>query len=187
MSNRVESFSIGRVTDAGADTGTDDGVLGDRIYGQVMNIRGGNIVMTVVTSSNGGTELRYTNGTFRLEDLTFTLLDISEQPSKVLNQDIYFDRIVQWTNPSGEVKSRKVRFGGQLTDPGGDNLEFNSDSPRDLILMPFEKIEGGGENQNTMTTTGSALHANTRTGDLYVNGVYQYTTRRTVHEVPAVT
>ena len=183
--DRVINFSLGRVgTDDGTDV--DTGVLGDQIYGQVSNVSGGQVVYAVNESQAGDAVDRYWNGQFSLADLTFTLLKASERPESLGPGELVLDLYVDWYEDT-TVKTQVTRYRGFLMNSGERTLDRTTDSPRNMTFVPYQHIDGGGDNLDSLTQDLAALYADSRAQELSHRPggtgtvVHVTRTRRTAH------
>lgn len=155
---------------------------GQGAFGQISLISGGGISYGERAGYGAmGTDYEW-NGTFELPPLTFTVVD-ANVPLESLGPGVKTMELYEgWIDAAGAVKSKKTQYKGFLTSRE-HSLDRTTDSPRVFTFRPYQYIEGGGENLNVLTTSGSNLYADTHTGQLFAKGVDQFAAVRTAHGV----
>lgn len=159
MADRVINFSLGRITDGGADQ--DAGVLGDPVFGEIENIAGGDVEYGVNESQSGDSTDRYWNGMFSLTDFTFDLLKASERPESLGPGELYLDLYVSWYE-GRTLKTQRERLVGFLMNPGSRTLSRPTDSPRSLTFVPYIHAWGGNEDLQGVGEEEASLYVKTR-------------------------
>lgn len=162
--SRLRYASIGRV---GADeSDIDTGVLSDEVLFKTNNHTGGELEYGINDGWGPSGDDPYWNGTFRITEWAFDLLDWSQQPETLGPVTMYFDRVITFTNADGTESHGIRRYVCFAQSFGTGTWDRTTDTPRTLRFRPFILIDGGGEARTSLAKTAAAVYANTRTGEL---------------------
>ena len=160
---RLANVSIGRVTDDGSDVGT--APLGDNIYGKVNNIAGGAHVQRHNENWGPIGPVQEANETHAITDLTFDLLDCSEQPESLGPVDIYLNIYRSWRDDAGALVTNVKQFVGRFETEDGGTWDRDTDNPRPMVFKSYRLIMGGGAALNDLAKANSAFYLDTQTGE----------------------
>ena len=164
MSNqRTVKFSLGRIGSDAADVET--GTLSDAVFGSITNIAGGETTYGYNDGYGPSGRDRYWNGTFQIEDLTFDLVNASQNPRSLGPAVLVLELYDSYYEDDGTLITAKIRYQGRFMNPGSRTFDRTTDSPMSLTFYPFELIEGGDANRSNMAKDQAAVYSNTRTGD----------------------
>ncbi len=158
---RIAQQSLVRISSTGAaETGPLTG-----IYGKVQSIAGGHVMHPANDGFGPSGRDRYWQRTFELENLTFELLDASEQPESLGPAEINMNVYTSYYTAAGALVTPIRQYRGFFTDLSNPAWDRTTDNPRPLELVVTRVIYGGGADLRTLTKAGAALYADTVTGE----------------------
>jgi len=153
-------------------TGAVDGPLSD-IYGKCQNIAGGHIMYPANDGEGPHGRDRYRQRTFELENLTFELLDATEQPESLGPIEIFMNVYTSYYAADGSLVTPIRQYRGYLLDLSNPTWDRTTDSPRPLEMAINRLVYGGDADRRGLTPQTAALYADSLTGQLTsrLNGI----------------
>ena len=160
---RLANVSMGRVTADGSEV--DGAPLGDQIYGKVNNIAGG---AHVQRNNEGWGPIgpdNYPSETHAITDLTFDLVDCSEQPETLGPVDVYLNVYRSWRDDAGALVTHVKQFVGRFETEDGGTWDRDTDSVRPMIFKVYRLVFGGGQDLNELSIGEAGFYLDTHTGE----------------------
>jgi len=159
---RIADQSIVRISTGGAAA---TGSL-TAIYGKAQSIAGGHIMYPANDGFGPAGRDRYWQRTFEIENLTFELLDASEQPESLGPAELFMNVYTSYYTSAGALVTPIRQYRGFFTDLSNPTWDRTTDNPRPLEMVVTRVIHGGNADRRGLTKATAALYADSRTGEL---------------------
>ena len=170
--NRLVKYSISRIAADATTAAGDVGFLAGGSYGSTDKISGGEILYGINDGYGPAGMDRYWNGTFEINDLTWDIFDMLDDPDS-LGPGVYAFEVYRTTNDDLGKKVTRVRqYKGTFRQVGTGTSDRTTDSERNLVFAPFLRIDGADDtdgNGKDLSENNARLYADTRKGILKTN------------------
>ena len=135
------------------------------IYGKVQNIAGGQIMYPTRDEFGPHGIHRTWDGTFSIENLTFELLDASEQPESLGPIVVHMNVYTTMYLADGTLASSIRQYRGRFLDLSWGQQDRTTQHPRPLKMAITRIIAGGNADRRGLTSATAALYADSETGE----------------------